>query len=72
MRGCVVTLHSAIDGAPSTPLRWQPSDEAPGWWDRLTRRYFPQFTRVEVGGWDDVIRAVTETGPDPRGVVGSC
>ncbi|MFF8396395.1 YrhB domain-containing protein [Streptomyces sp. NPDC016172] len=69
IRGCVVTLHSAIDGAPSTPLPWQPSDEAPGWWDRLTRRYFPQFTRIEVGGWDDVIRAVTETGPDTRGVV---
>ncbi|MFD5158947.1 YrhB domain-containing protein [Streptomyces hawaiiensis] len=69
IRGCVVTLHSAIDGAPSTPLPWQPSDEAPGWWDRLTRRYFPQFTRVGVGGWDDVIRAVSETGPGTRGVV---
>ena len=34
VRGCVVAVHSAINGAPSVPLLWKPSDEAPGWWDR--------------------------------------
>ncbi|WP_037679525.1 YrhB domain-containing protein [Streptomyces griseus] len=68
-RGCVVTVHSAINGAPSTPLPWQPSDEAPGWWDRLARRYFPGFERVPVSDWDSLIREVGDSGPDTRGVV---
>ncbi|MDX3639371.1 toxin glutamine deamidase domain-containing protein [Streptomyces sp. MB09-02B] len=68
-RGCTVTLHAAIDGARSVPLPWRPADEAPGWVARLKRRYFPEFTRVPVGGWDDVVKAVTEPGPDTRGVV---
>ncbi|MCW7946866.1 hypothetical protein AAW14_34035 [Streptomyces hygroscopicus] len=68
-RGCVVTVHSAIDGAPSVPLPWQPSDEAPGWWARLTHRYFPDFEHVPVSDWDSVIRAMAEPGPDTRGVV---
>ncbi|MEU3730246.1 YrhB domain-containing protein [Streptomyces sp. NPDC033538] len=68
-RGCVIALHSAINGAPAVALPWKPADEAPGWFDRLTRRYFPEFARVPVGGWDDVVRAVAETGPDTRGVV---
>lgn len=68
-RGCLVALHSAISGSPSVPLPWRPSDEAPGWWARLTRRYFPEFERVDVGSWDDVVKAVAEPGPDARGVV---
>lgn len=64
-----MTVHSAIDGAQSTPLPWQPSDEAPGWWARLTRRYFPAFEQVAVSDWDSVIRAVAEPGPDTRGLV---
>lgn len=70
-RGCLVTLHSMIDRAASTPLPWQPSDEAPGWWARLHQRYFPDFAPVPVpvSSWDDVIEAVAETGPDTRGVV---
>jgi hypothetical protein len=68
-RGCTVALHSAISGAPSVPLPWRPSDEAPGWVARLKRRYFPEFTRVPVSSWDDVVKAVTEPGPDTRGVV---
>ncbi|MDA4886262.1 YrhB domain-containing protein [Streptomyces sp. CCM_MD2014] len=68
-RGCVIALHSAIGGAPSVALPWKPADEAPGWWDRLTRRYFPEFARVPVNGWDDVVQAVAEPGPDTRGVV---
>ncbi|MFJ2163289.1 YrhB domain-containing protein [Streptomyces sp. NPDC087856] len=68
-RGAVVAVHSAIDGAQSVPLPWQPSDEAPGWWARLTRRYFSDFDSVPVTDWNDVIRAVDEPGPDTRGVV---
>ncbi|MDQ0832830.1 hypothetical protein QF032_004674 [Streptomyces achromogenes] len=68
-RGCLVAVHSAVERAPSVPLPWQPSDEAPGWWSRLTRRYFPSFQRVPVRGWDDVIGAMSEPGPDTRGVV---
>ncbi|MFR9800045.1 YrhB domain-containing protein [Streptomyces sp. MS06] len=68
-RGCLIALHSAIGGSPSMPLPWRPSDEAPGWWARLGRRYFPGFERVGVGDWDDVVKAVGEPGPDTRGVV---
>ncbi|MEV8064701.1 YrhB domain-containing protein [Streptomyces sp. NPDC085995] len=68
-RGCLIALHCAINGSPSVPLPWRPSDEAPGWWARLTGRYLPEFERVAVGSWDDVIRAVAEPGPDTRGVV---
>ncbi|MFF1453039.1 YrhB domain-containing protein [Streptomyces sp. NPDC058274] len=68
-RGCVVSLHSAINQSPSSPLPWQPSDEAPGWWSRLVRRYFPEFERVGASSWDEIVKAVEETGPDSRGVV---
>jgi hypothetical protein len=68
-RGCLVTLHAMIDGGPSTPLSWQPSDEAPGWWDRLLRRYFPEFEPVPVTSWDEAVKAIAEPGPDTRGVV---
>ncbi|WP_189325319.1 YrhB domain-containing protein [Streptomyces flaveus] len=68
-RGCLVAVNSAIDHAPSVPLPWQPSDEAPGWWARLTQRYFPSFQHVAVSDWDSVIRAMAEPGPDTRGVV---
>lgn len=68
-RGCLVTVHTMIDRAPSTPLPWQPSDEAPGWWARLQQRYFPDFEPVAMGSWDDATKAMAETGPDTRGVV---
>jgi hypothetical protein len=68
-RGCVVAVHCGVGGTPSTALPWQPSHEAPGWWDRLARRYFPEFRQVRVSDWDDVIRAVAEPGPDTRGVI---
>ncbi|OIJ67519.1 YrhB domain-containing protein [Streptomyces mangrovisoli] len=68
-RGCVVAMHCAINGTPSVPLPWRPSDEAPGWWDRLGRRYFPEFQPVPVGDWDDLVKAVAATGPDTRGVI---
>jgi hypothetical protein len=68
-RGCTVALHSSVNGAPCVPLPWRPADEAPGWVARLKRRYFPDFTRIPVDGWDDVVKAITEPGPDTRGVV---
>lgn len=68
-RGCVIALHSAINGAPSVPLLWKPADEAPGWWARLTRHYFPRFEQVPVSDWDSVVRAVADPGPDTRGLV---
>ncbi|MBD0422984.1 hypothetical protein H0H10_28170 [Streptomyces sp. TRM S81-3] len=69
VRGRVVALHHRIDGTPVTPLPWKPDHEAPGWWGRLARRYFPEFTRTPVEDWDDVTRAVGEAGPDARGLV---
>ncbi|MGW1267631.1 toxin glutamine deamidase domain-containing protein [Streptomyces sp. NPDC002491] len=68
-RGCTVALHTAISGAPSTPLPWHPSDEAPGWVARLTRRYFADFAHTPADTWDDVINAISEPGPDTRGVI---
>jgi Papain fold toxin 1, glutamine deamidase len=68
-RGCLVAVHCGIDGTPSVPLPWQPFHEAPGWWDRLARRCFPEFRQVRVSDWDDVISAVAEPGPDTRAVV---
>ncbi|SED39473.1 Papain fold toxin 1, glutamine deamidase [Streptomyces misionensis] len=68
-RGCLVAVHCGIDGIPVSPLPWSPFHEAPGWWDRLARRYFPEFAPVPVSGWDDVIGAVGEPGPGTRGVV---
>ncbi|MEU2057010.1 YrhB domain-containing protein [Streptomyces bungoensis] len=68
-RGCVIAVHSAINGCPAVALPWQPADEAPGWWARMARRYFPGFAKVAVGDWEDVIKAVAEPGPDTRGLV---
>ncbi|MFJ9741027.1 toxin glutamine deamidase domain-containing protein [Streptomyces sp. NPDC101166] len=68
-RGCTVAVHSLISGAPSTPLPWRPSDEAPGWVARLMRRYFAGFTHTPADTWDDVVKAMSEFGPDTRGVI---
>ncbi|MFD7322196.1 toxin glutamine deamidase domain-containing protein [Streptomyces sp. NPDC059875] len=68
-RGCVAALHSTLGGHRSVALPWRPAHEAPGWWDRLNRRYFPGFTHVPVADWNDVIRTLQEPGPDTRGLV---
>ncbi|MFF7648962.1 YrhB domain-containing protein [Streptomyces sp. NPDC007983] len=68
-RGCAVTVGSAVAGAPSSPLPWSPSHEAPGWWDILLRRYFPEAEVLECAGWDEVIAAAREPGPGTQGVV---
>ncbi|MYR90852.1 hypothetical protein GTY41_39560 [Streptomyces sp. SID685] len=68
-RGCLVAVHCGIDGIPVTALPWRPFHEAPGWWERLGRRYFPRFEPVAVRDWDDVVRAVEAPGPGTRGIV---
>ncbi|WP_172624674.1 toxin glutamine deamidase domain-containing protein [Streptomyces griseofuscus] len=62
-------MHCGIDGIPVTALPWRPFHEAPGWWERLGRRYFPRFEPVAVRDWDDVVRAVEAPGPGTRGIV---
>ncbi|MFF7182134.1 toxin glutamine deamidase domain-containing protein [Streptomyces sp. NPDC008121] len=68
-RGCVAALHSALGGHRAVALPWRPAHEAPGWWDRLHRRYFPGFSHVPVDDWNDVIKALHVPGPDTRGLV---
>ncbi|MET9493553.1 toxin glutamine deamidase domain-containing protein [Streptomyces sp. NPDC006552] len=68
-RGGVAALHSMIEGRPSVAVPWQPAHEAPGWWARLHRRYFPRFAHVPVRDWDDVVRAQRDPGPGTRGVL---
>jgi len=68
-RGCIVALDSMIDGARASALPWRPFHEAPGWWDRLLRRYFDQPEVASCAAWDDVITAIQENGPDTRGVI---
>ncbi|MGC9380853.1 toxin glutamine deamidase domain-containing protein [Streptomyces sp. MH13] len=69
VRGRVVALHHRIDRIAVTALPWAPGHEAPGWWGRLAKRYFPGFRETVVGGWDDVIRTIADSGPDARGLV---
>ncbi|MFD4558858.1 toxin glutamine deamidase domain-containing protein [Streptomyces sp. NPDC058469] len=68
-RGCVTSVHTMVEGNPSVALPWQPAHEAPGWWSRLNRRYFPRFEHVPVNDWSDIVRAVRGPGPGTRGVV---
>lgn len=68
-RGCVVAVDASLNGARATALPWQPADEAPGWWERLVRQYFPSAEVSPCADWNEVIAAVRQTGPDTRGVV---
>ncbi|GGT30492.1 MULTISPECIES: YrhB domain-containing protein [Streptomyces] len=68
-RGAVVSVASAIVGAPSSPLSWQPVHEAPGWWNLLLRRYFPGAEQLRCATWHEVIGRASETGPGTQGVV---
>ncbi|GAA1353834.1 toxin glutamine deamidase domain-containing protein [Saccharothrix algeriensis] len=68
-RNCVVAADAAVDRAPASALPWQPADERPGWWDRLRAGHFPQAEVAACGGWDEVLAAVRDGGPDTRGVV---
>jgi hypothetical protein len=68
-RGGVTAVHTMIEGNASVALPWNPSHEAPGWWSRLNRRYFPRFEHVPVDDWTAIVRAVREPGPGTCGVV---
>ncbi|MGH3323947.1 MAG: YrhB domain-containing protein [Streptomyces sp.] len=68
-RGCVVTVASAINGAPTSSLPWTPAHEAPGWWTLLLRRYFPGAEQLHCASWDDVIVKAQEPGLGTQGVV---
>lgn len=68
-RGCVVAVDAGVDGARASALPWQPSDEAPGWWERLVDQYFPSAEVSPCADWNEVIASVRRAGPDTRGVV---
>jgi hypothetical protein len=50
-------------------LPWRPEHESAGWWGEFIQRYFPTAEVGPCADWDTVIRAVSEPGPDTRGVV---
>ncbi|MGW1885237.1 YrhB domain-containing protein [Streptomyces sp. NPDC001970] len=68
-RGCVVSVAAALAGGPSTPLPWQPAHEAPGWWELLLKRHFPEAEQLRCATWDQVIAQAREPGPGTQGVV---
>ncbi|PSL54621.1 papain fold toxin 1 (glutamine deamidase) of polymorphic toxin system [Saccharothrix carnea] len=68
-RNCVIALDAAVDHAPASALPWRPSDEQPGWWDRLRAGHFPQAEVAACATWPEVVEAVRAGGPDTRGVV---
>ena len=68
-RGCVVAVHSALNGSKSVALPWSPAHEAPGWWQLLLRRYFPGAEELKCATWDEVVQATKEPGPGTQGVV---
>ncbi|MDQ2589299.1 hypothetical protein CKY47_36380, partial [Saccharothrix yanglingensis] len=68
-RNCVIALDAAVDRAPASALPWRPTDERPGWWERLHTAHFPQAQVATCTTWPEVIEAVRTGGPDTRGVI---
>ncbi|MBB5955032.1 hypothetical protein FHS29_001602 [Saccharothrix tamanrassetensis] len=68
-RNSVVTVDAVVDRAPASALPWRPSDERPGWWDRLRANHFPDAETSVCADWNDVVSAVRAAGPGTRGVV---
>ncbi|MDF3292038.1 toxin glutamine deamidase domain-containing protein [Streptomyces silvisoli] len=68
-RSQAITYDAALNGYRASSLPWKPADEAPGWWDRLIRRYFPGSEVSTCPSWDSVVSAVRDGGPQARGVV---
>lgn len=69
VRGCVVSLNARMNGGVASPLPWSPAHEAPGWWQLMIRRHFPQAGQTECSDWDSVIAAAKCAGEGARGVV---
>ena len=68
-RNCVIALDAAVDRAPASALPWRPTDERPGWWERLHTAHFPQAQVATCATWPEVVEAVRAGGPDTRGVI---
>jgi hypothetical protein len=68
-RNCVVAADVSVDGHPASACAWQPADEAPGWWDRLLARHFPDTEVATCETWAQAGQAVVDGGPDSRAVV---
>ena len=68
-RNCVIALDAAVDHAPASALPWRPTDEQPGWWDRLRAGHFPKAEVATCATWPEVVEAVRAGGPDTRGVI---
>lgn len=68
-RGCVIAAHASHQGAPAVALPWQPSHEAPGWWERMIRSYFPAAEVSVLATWEEISAAMDSSGPGARGVV---
>jgi Immunity protein 35/Papain fold toxin 1, glutamine deamidase len=68
-RGCVLAADAAIRGARATPLAWQPFHEAPGWWNRMIRRYFSAAEVSTCASWEEVMAAMDQPVSDTCGVV---
>ncbi|WP_240519641.1 YrhB domain-containing protein [Amycolatopsis antarctica] len=68
-RNCVVAMDAVVDGRPASAARWQPADEAPGWWDRLLSGHFSTAEVSSCSSWAQVRQAVADGGPGTRGVV---
>lgn len=68
-RNGVIALGATVDRAPASALPWRPTDEQPGWWDRLRAGHFPEAEVATCATWSEVVEAVRAGGPDTRGVV---
>lgn len=68
-RGCLVATDAALAHRPSSALPWRPSDETPGWWDRLVAGHFPDAETGSCENWDEVVEAISAGGPETRGAV---
>ncbi|MFI0742223.1 YrhB domain-containing protein [Streptomyces sp. NPDC021100] len=68
VRGRLLALDAALDGARATALPWNPSHEAPGWWERLLHKHFPSAEASACKDWNEAISAVAGLGPGARGI----
>jgi hypothetical protein len=68
-RGCLVATDAAVGSRPASALPWHPSDESPGWWDRLLAGHFPGAEVAGCANWDEVASAIVAGGQGTRGAV---
>lgn len=68
-RNCLVAMDAVVDHHPASALPWRPTDEAPGWWDRLLAVHFPGAEVGTCATWDEVCSAIAAGGPGTRGAV---